>query len=110
MTNCPSDATLRLIGTEAVGETTFGALEGHVEHCPDCQQILEAAMNAAPQASHPAPVRNTPPTLPGLTIERELGRGGASVVYLAWEQALNRHVVDQFSKFLNIFCDHLYLL
>ena len=92
MTNCPSEATLRLIGTEAVGEATFAGLEGHVEQCPDCQKILEAATKAVPQATHPAPARNTPPTLPGLVIERELGRGGASVVYLAWEPALNRHV------------------
>ena len=92
MTNCPSEATLRLIGTEAVGEATFAGLEGHVEQCPDCQKVLEAAMKAVPQATHPAPARNTPPTLPGLVIERELGRGGASVVYLAWEPALNRHV------------------
>jgi eukaryotic-like serine/threonine-protein kinase len=92
VTNCPSCATLRLIGTEAMGDVTFACLEGHVEQCPDCQKILEAAMNAAPQVSRPEPARNTPPTLPGLVIERELGRGGASVVYLAWEQALNRHV------------------
>ena len=92
MTNCPSEATLRLIGTEAVGEATFAGLEEHVEQCPDCQKILEAATKAVPQATHPAPARSTPPTLPGLVIERELGRGGASVVYLAWEPALNRHV------------------
>ena len=92
MTNCPSEATLRLIGTEAVGEATFAGLEGHVEHCPDCQKVLEAATSAVPQATRPAPARSTPPTLPGLVIERELGRGGASVVYLAWEPALNRHV------------------
>ena len=92
MTNCPSEATLRLIGTEAVGEATFAGLEGHVEQCPDCQKILEAATNAVPQATRPAPARNTPPTLPGLVIERELGRGGTSVVYLAWEPALKRHV------------------
>ena len=92
MTNCPSEATLRLIGTEAVGEATFAGLEGHVEQCPDCQKILEAATKAVPQATRPAPARNTPPTLPGLVIERELGRGGASVVYLAWEPALKRHV------------------
>jgi tRNA A-37 threonylcarbamoyl transferase component Bud32/tetratricopeptide (TPR) repeat protein len=92
MTNCPSDASLRLIGTEAVGDVTFAALEGHIEQCPDCQKILEAAANAVPLATHSAPAGSTLPMLPGLVIERELGRGGASVVYLAWEQALNRHV------------------
>ena len=92
MTSCPSETTLQSIGTEAVGETTFAGLEGHVEQCPDCQQILEAATKAAEQATHPAPGRNNPPTLPGLVIERELGRGGSSVVYLAWEPALNRQV------------------
>jgi tetratricopeptide (TPR) repeat protein len=92
MTKCPSEATLRLIGTESIGEATFAGLEAHVERCPDCQKILEAAMEAARQATHPAPARNTPPTLPGLSFERELGRGGSSVVYLAWEPALKRHV------------------
>ena len=92
MTNCPSEATLRSIGCEDFGEAAFADLEEHVEQCPDCQQILEAATKAAPQATHLAPARNTPPTLPGLVIERELGRGGASVVYLAREPALNRHV------------------
>ena len=65
MTNCPAEATLRLIGTEAVGEATFAGLEGHVESCPDCQRILEAAMNAVPQASHVAPARRAQPVLPG---------------------------------------------
>ena len=92
MTTCPSDATLRLIGSDAVGEATFAGLERHVEQCSACQSILEAAMNAVPQATHVPPVRNALPTLPGLVIERELGRGGASVVYLAWEVALKRHV------------------
>ena len=90
MTNCPSVATLRLIGTEAVGEATIAGLEGHVEQCPDCQRILEAATQADPPGA--APARSTPPTLPGLVIERELGRGGAGAVYLAWEPALKRHV------------------
>jgi eukaryotic-like serine/threonine-protein kinase len=92
MTTCPSEATLRLVGTEAVGDATFAGLEEHVEQCPDCQKILEAAVNAVPQATHAVTVRNALPTLPGLVIERELGRGGASVVYLAWEPALERHV------------------
>ena len=92
MPNCPSEATLRLVGTEAVGEVTFAGLEAHVEQCPDCQRILEDATRAVPRATQPAPTRNVQPALPGLVIERELGRGGASVVYLAWEPALKRHV------------------
>ncbi len=64
MTTCPSEVTLRLIGTEAVGEAIFGGLEEHVEQCPDCQKVLEAATNAAPQAAHPAPARNATPNSP----------------------------------------------
>ena len=92
MTNCPSEAILRLIGTEAVGEATFARLEGHVEQCPDCQNVLEAAISAVPHPTRLTPARNAPPKLPGLVIERPLGRGGASVVYLAWEPDLKRHV------------------
>ena len=47
------------------------------------------AMNMSYLAAHAAHKRVADP---GLVIERELGRGGASVVYLAWEPALNRHV------------------
>ncbi len=54
MTSCPAEATLRLIGTEAVGDATFAGLERHVEHCPNCQKILDAAMNAVPHATLPA--------------------------------------------------------
>ena len=92
MTNCPPVATLRLIGTEALGEATFADMEAHVEQCPDCQKVLEAWTQADPLATQPAKPRHAPPVLPGLTIERELGRGGASVVYLAWEPVLKRHV------------------
>jgi len=54
MTSCPPETTLRLIGTEAVGEATFAGLEGHVEQCPDCQKILEAATKAVPQTTRSA--------------------------------------------------------
>ena len=81
-----------MIGTDAVGDATFARLEGHVEHCPRCQEVLEAATRAIPQESRAAPAWSDLPTLPGLVIERELGRGGASVVYLAREPALERHV------------------
>ena len=64
MTNCPPESTLLLIGTDAVGETTFAGLEEHVEGCPDCQRILEAALGAGPQADRPAPVRAPRPRSP----------------------------------------------
>jgi tRNA A-37 threonylcarbamoyl transferase component Bud32/tetratricopeptide (TPR) repeat protein len=92
MTTCPPEATLRLIGTDAVGEDTFAGLEGHVEQCPDCQKILEAATSAVLPAIHPAPPRDNPPTLPDLYIKDKLGQGGTGVVYLAWEPVLKRHV------------------
>jgi tetratricopeptide (TPR) repeat protein len=92
MTSCPPEAILRLIGTEAAGEATVAGLEGHVEQCPDCQNVLEAVLNEFPQAADAPPGKVVQPTLPGLVIERELGHGAASVVYLAWEPELKRHV------------------
>ena len=38
------------------------------------------------------PARGATPVLPGYTILRTLGRGGAAVVYLARQEALDRHV------------------
>ena len=92
LTDCPPAATLRRISAESVGEATFAGLEAHVEQCVSCQQILEAATRAGELAFHPGAMRDAPPALSGLVIERELGRGGTSVVYLAWEPALKRHV------------------
>jgi eukaryotic-like serine/threonine-protein kinase len=92
MTNCPPQTILRMIGTDAVGEATFAGLESHVEQCPACQEVLEAATRAGPQRTHPGPARGAPLELPGLDIEHELDRGGASVVYRAWNPVLKRHV------------------
>jgi tRNA A-37 threonylcarbamoyl transferase component Bud32/tetratricopeptide (TPR) repeat protein len=94
MKNCPPEATLRLIGTEDVGAATFAALEAHVEQCLDCQKFLEAATKTLPRANGtgPEPAGRKPPVVPGLVIERELGRGGTSVVHLGREAALERAV------------------
>jgi tRNA A-37 threonylcarbamoyl transferase component Bud32/tetratricopeptide (TPR) repeat protein len=92
MTNCPSEATLHRVGTEAMSEATFHELESHVEQCAECQKVLEADTDTIPRATHSRASRNGLPTLPGLVLERELGRGGACVVYLAWEPVLERHV------------------
>jgi tRNA A-37 threonylcarbamoyl transferase component Bud32/tetratricopeptide (TPR) repeat protein len=92
MKTCPPEATLRLIGTDTIGAATFAALEAHVEQCLDCQKFLEAATNTTPRATGPQPAGRAPSALPGLVIERELGRGGTSVVHLGWEAALGRAV------------------
>jgi hypothetical protein len=60
---CPSEATLRWIGIEAIGDGTYVALDAHVEHCLDCQKILEAATNAVPQPAQHAAAWNPLPTL-----------------------------------------------
>ncbi len=91
MTTCPSEATLRLIGTEAVGEATFAGLEEHVEQCLDCQKVLEAATKAVPQATGRAGSEHTTDASRSRHRARA-GSGGAGVVYLAWEPVLNRHV------------------
>jgi eukaryotic-like serine/threonine-protein kinase len=92
MTTCPPEATLRLVGTDSVGEDTFARLEEHVEQCPHCQKILEGVTSAFPPAIPSAPPQDVPPTLPDLDIECRIGRGGTGVVYLAWEPVLKRRV------------------
>jgi tRNA A-37 threonylcarbamoyl transferase component Bud32/tetratricopeptide (TPR) repeat protein len=92
MSDCPPESTLRLLGTEAIGVATLARLEEHVEHCSDCQEFLDAVTRAIPRGAPSAPAPNTLVTLPGLVIEHALGRGGGSVVYLAREPALERHV------------------
>jgi len=39
-----------------------------------------------------SPISGTTPIIDGYTIERELGRGGEAIVYLAWEHRVGRHV------------------
>jgi hypothetical protein len=96
MSCCPSEATLRLIGTDLLGDATFAGVEAHVEGCRDCQAVIERLANERPAEATPAPARvpgpDVVPTIPGFAVERELGRGGMGVVYLARETRLDRPV------------------
>ncbi len=91
MRNCPPESILLAVGTDAVSDRTFGLLEAHVEGCRDCQEALEAARRAASSETAKEPCDEAP-ELPDLIIESRLGQGGASVVYLAREPELGRHV------------------
>ena len=50
MSSCPGEGTLRLLGTDALGEGTYAAIEQHVEGCPECQGGPGAARPSAPRS------------------------------------------------------------
>ncbi len=95
MLSCPTAATLARLGNDSLGGATTDALERHIDECPECQAKLEklARNDAGARDALPLlPAWDNPPEIPGFVIERELGRGGMSVVYQARQPSLNRLV------------------
>jgi eukaryotic-like serine/threonine-protein kinase len=92
MSSCPGEGTLRFLGTDALGDATYSAIEQHVEGCPECKAVLErlAHRHPGPTAVLPRPERW--PRIPGFEIQSELGRGAMGVVYLAIDTGLDRLV------------------
>jgi eukaryotic-like serine/threonine-protein kinase len=85
MSSCPGEDILRLLGTDALDEATYAAIEQHVEGCPECPAILERLALACRRPDSPLvlPSSERWPRIPGFEIQRELGRGAMGVVYLA---------------------------
>ncbi len=97
VSDCPSEATLRAIGQMSPEAAVYRHLEDHVQECPACLATLERVVKEwTVGTAQGVPSRSQPPEqLPdvaGFVVERELGRGGMAVVYLAWHLPLQRHV------------------
>ncbi|MEI7922919.1 MAG: serine/threonine-protein kinase [Planctomycetota bacterium] len=93
--HCPPDSVLSQIGAEGFDEELFAAIEIHVESCARCQQQMEKFVKMSQVAFSQKSVEQDLPELPdvpGFNLVRELGRGGAGVVYLAQEDETQRLV------------------
>ncbi len=96
MQPCPTEETLARLGSDSLSGARSPALESHIDGCLICQgkldQIVENDKVAGAAGSGVVPLPSVPPVIPGFEIERELGRGGMSIVYQAREPRLNRRV------------------
>ena len=89
---CPWEAMLPCVGTDALPDGAHAAIEQHVESCPACRSALEDLAHRWVEQPMVMPGSDRTPRIPGFVIERELGRGGMGVVYLATETGLDRSV------------------
>jgi serine/threonine protein kinase len=92
MPSCPGEGALRFLGTDALGDGTYAAIEQHVEGCQKCQALLERLAHRRPDLMVDLPDPERWPRIPGFEIQSELGRGAMGVVYLAIETGLDRLV------------------
>jgi serine/threonine protein kinase len=81
-----------LLGTDALGDTRYAAIEQHIEGCLGCQAVLERLAHRRPDPTVVLPGPERLPRIPGFEIQSVLGRSAMSVVYLAIETGLDRHV------------------
>ncbi|WP_165250895.1 serine/threonine-protein kinase [Paludisphaera soli] len=92
---CPQHRALRRLDDEPGERPADASLERHLEACPRCQAVLERLARADPStattpfADDDAGDAEAWPEVPGFEDFREIGRGGAGVVYKARRTALD---------------------
>ncbi|MCY2960982.1 MAG: serine/threonine-protein kinase [Planctomycetota bacterium] len=101
MSACPTLERLVEFAHDAPSARDSAAIEAHVEGCAECGAALaqirsdEALEGDVRRALAPKDAQgSTPrlPSVPGYTLERELGRGGMGVVFAAVQIASGRRV------------------
>jgi serine/threonine protein kinase len=92
MSTCPGEMILRSIGSDALGDATYNAIEEHVEACSDCKALLDSLAHRSTDPALVLPGAKRSPRIPGFEIHHELGRGAMGVVYLATRSGLDRPV------------------
>ena len=96
MISCPTDDLLRRLGFESLDPLVFASLDDHIEECLECRQRIELLAKDNiwddPTLTCRPAERDAPRGIPGFVVEREIGRGATSVVYLARDQRLGRKV------------------
>jgi tetratricopeptide (TPR) repeat protein len=96
MISCPSDLELRMLAEDGLESARFDSIDGHTRNCPACRARLESLAWEIPAPAagglSDLPEAGDFPSIPGFTIEKELGRGAMGVVYLAWQESVQRYV------------------
>jgi serine/threonine protein kinase len=97
VTSCPPLQIPGRIGSGLPGGATDLALDAHINGCRFCRDVLDGLAAGESKTEGRGVVDPEKlPRIPGFTIERELGRGGMGVVFLARELNPDREVAVKF--------------